>query len=76
MGLATYIYMGIWVYTGEVTSRRVRENYLKSVLRQDPAFFDTVRSILALALRFLLFSLSLRFQANLQDVFPSFPAEP
>ncbi|KAI0061382.1 P-loop containing nucleoside triphosphate hydrolase protein [Artomyces pyxidatus] len=39
---ATWIYMNIWVYTSEVAARRVREAYLKSVLRQNIAFFDQV----------------------------------
>jgi ATP-binding cassette, subfamily B (MDR/TAP), member 1 len=34
--------MCIWVYTGEVNSKRIRERYLKAVLRQDIAFFDNV----------------------------------
>ena len=42
MMVAVYTYMYTWVYTGEVTSKRVRENYLKAVLRQDIAFFDNV----------------------------------
>ncbi|ESK90451.1 multidrug resistance protein 1 [Moniliophthora roreri MCA 2997] len=40
--LATYIYMYFWVYTGEVNAKRIRENYLRAVLRQDIAFFDNV----------------------------------
>ena len=31
-----------WVYTAEVTAKRIREKYLKAVLRQDIAFFDNV----------------------------------
>ena len=38
----TYLFMNIWVYTGEVTAKRLREHYLRAVLRQDVAFFDTV----------------------------------
>ena len=38
----TFTYMYFWVYTGEVNSKRIRENYLKAVLRQDIAFFDNV----------------------------------
>jgi ATP-binding cassette subfamily B (MDR/TAP) protein 1 len=34
--------MGIWVYTSEAAAKRIRELYLKSVLRQDVAFFDNV----------------------------------
>jgi ATP-binding cassette subfamily B (MDR/TAP) protein 1 len=34
--------MNIWVYTGEVNAKRIREHYLQAVLRQDIAFFDNV----------------------------------
>lgn len=34
--------MYIWVYTGEVNAKRIRERYLEAVLRQDIAFFDNV----------------------------------
>ncbi|TFK28078.1 multidrug resistance protein 1 [Coprinopsis marcescibilis] len=42
MFVCTYAYMYIWVYTGEVNAKRVREAYLRAVLRQDIAFFDNV----------------------------------
>lgn len=42
MFACTYIYMYIWVYTGEVNAKRIRERYLQAVLRQDIAFFDNV----------------------------------
>jgi ATP-binding cassette, subfamily B (MDR/TAP), member 1 len=42
MFLAVFIYMYAWIYTGEVTSKRIRENYLQAILRQDIAFFDNV----------------------------------
>jgi ATP-binding cassette subfamily B (MDR/TAP) protein 1 len=42
MFLCTYIFMCIWVYTGEVNSKRIRERYLQAVLRQDIAYFDNV----------------------------------
>ncbi|KAG8955981.1 GTPase-activating protein [Tulasnella sp. 424] len=42
MFLVTYAYMWIWTYTGEVNSKRIRERYLRAVLRQDIAFFDTL----------------------------------
>jgi ATP-binding cassette, subfamily B (MDR/TAP), member 1 len=42
MFISTYAYMCIWVYTGEVNAKRVRERYLQAVLRQDIAFFDNV----------------------------------
>ena len=42
MFVCTYTYMYIWVYTGEVNAKRVRERYLQAVLRQDIAFFDNV----------------------------------
>ncbi|KAJ7733032.1 P-loop containing nucleoside triphosphate hydrolase protein [Mycena metata] len=38
----TYVYMHIWVVTAELSGKRIRERYLAAVLRQDPAFFDTV----------------------------------
>lgn len=34
--------MYIWVYTGEISAKRLREAYLRAVLRQDIAFFDNV----------------------------------
>jgi ATP-binding cassette subfamily B (MDR/TAP) protein 1 len=34
--------MTIWVYTGEVNVKRIRERYLQAVLRQDIAYFDNV----------------------------------
>ena len=40
--VCTYAYMQIWVYTGEVNAKRLREKYLQSVLRQDIAYFDNV----------------------------------
>ena len=42
MFTCTFIYMYIWVYTGEVNAKRLRENYLQAVLRQDIAYFDNV----------------------------------
>ncbi|KAH0586250.1 Leptomycin B resistance protein pmd1 [Termitomyces sp. J132] len=42
MFVCTYIYMYVWVYTGEINAKRIREKYLKAVLRQDIAFFDNV----------------------------------
>lgn len=38
----TYTYMSGWVYTGEVNAKRLREHYLRAVLRQDVAYFDKV----------------------------------
>ncbi|KAJ7019971.1 ABC transporter type 1, transmembrane domain-containing protein [Mycena alexandri] len=40
--VTTYVYMHIWVVTAELSGKRIRERYLAAVLRQDPAFFDTV----------------------------------
>ncbi|KAF9013235.1 P-loop containing nucleoside triphosphate hydrolase protein [Cyathus striatus] len=34
--------MYVWVYTGEVNAKRIRERYLQAILRQDIAFFDNV----------------------------------
>ncbi|KAG8819207.1 GTPase-activating protein [Serendipita sp. 399] len=42
MFVTTYLYMVIWIRTSEVTAKRIRERYLRSVLRQDIAFFDTL----------------------------------
>ncbi|KAF7314410.1 hypothetical protein MKEN_00913800 [Mycena kentingensis (nom. inval.)] len=42
MFLCTYIYMYTFVYTAEVNAKRIREKYLKAVLRQNIAFFDKV----------------------------------
>ena len=42
MFICTFLYMCIWVYTAEVTAKRIRERYLRSILRQDIAFFDNV----------------------------------
>ena len=36
------MYMSIWIYTGEVNTKCIREHYLQAVLRQDIAFFDNV----------------------------------
>ncbi|KAI0252876.1 ABC transporter type 1, transmembrane domain-containing protein [Lactifluus subvellereus] len=42
MFICTYIYMCIWVYTAEVAAKRIRERYLRAILRQDITFFDKV----------------------------------
>jgi ABC-type multidrug transport system fused ATPase/permease subunit len=42
MFVCTFTYMTIWVWTGEVNSKRLREQYLRAVLRQDVAYFDKV----------------------------------
>lgn len=34
--------MHTWVYTSEATAKRIREKYLKAILRQDIQFFDQV----------------------------------
>ncbi|KAK1218235.1 hypothetical protein PQX77_019086 [Marasmius sp. AFHP31] len=34
--------MYVWVNTGEINAKRIRERYLQAVLRQDVAFFDNV----------------------------------
>lgn len=31
-----------WIFTGEATTRRIRERYLKAVLRQNVAYFDHI----------------------------------
>jgi hypothetical protein len=42
MFICTYIYMNAWAYTAEAAAKRIRERYLKAILRQDIAFFDKV----------------------------------
>ncbi|KAG8776067.1 GTPase-activating protein, partial [Serendipita sp. 398] len=42
MFLTTYLFMVIWIRTSETTAKRIRENYLKAILRQDIAFFDEI----------------------------------
>lgn len=42
MFVCTYIYMNVWAYTAEATAKRIRERYLRAILRQDIAFFDKV----------------------------------
>lgn len=42
MLVATYIYMAAWIWTGETTTRRIREGYLRSILRQNVGFFDQI----------------------------------
>jgi len=34
--------MFIWTYTGEVTSKRIRERYLQAILRQDISYFESI----------------------------------
>ncbi|KAJ2914638.1 hypothetical protein MD484_g5775, partial [Candolleomyces efflorescens] len=40
--VCTYAYMYIWVVTGELNAKRVRERYLEATLRQEVAYFDNV----------------------------------
>ncbi|VDB87190.1 unnamed protein product [Peniophora sp. CBMAI 1063] len=42
MFVCTYVYMLTWVYTAEVTAKRIRERYLQATLRQNIAYFDKV----------------------------------
>ncbi|KDQ06807.1 hypothetical protein BOTBODRAFT_181275 [Botryobasidium botryosum FD-172 SS1] len=42
MFVATYAYMYIWVRNGETNAKRVREEYLRAILRQDISYFDSV----------------------------------
>ncbi|KAK0457582.1 P-loop containing nucleoside triphosphate hydrolase protein [Desarmillaria tabescens] len=42
MFVCTYFYMYVWVYTAEINAKRIRERYLRAVLRQDIQFFDKV----------------------------------
>lgn len=34
--------MATWIYTGETTTRRIREGYLQAILRQNVGFFDSI----------------------------------
>ncbi|GAA5899256.1 hypothetical protein JCM6882_009297 [Rhodosporidiobolus microsporus] len=38
--VATWVYTYTWIYSGETATRRIRENYLQAILRQNVAFFD------------------------------------
>ncbi|CAB4376476.1 unnamed protein product [Rhizophagus irregularis] len=38
--ITSYFYMACWIATGERITRRIREQYLRAVLRQDIAYFD------------------------------------
>ncbi|KIO12002.1 hypothetical protein M404DRAFT_994061 [Pisolithus tinctorius Marx 270] len=42
MAVCTWVYMYLWIYTGEVNAKRIREKYLQAVLRQDIAYFDHI----------------------------------
>lgn len=42
MGIATWLFMAVWTYTGEVNAKRLRERYLQAVLRQEIAYFDKI----------------------------------
>lgn len=40
--IVIYVYMAVFVYTGEVITQRIRIEYLRAILRQDMAYFDTL----------------------------------
>lgn len=42
MFACAFIYYGTWTYTGERASRRIREKYLRAVLRQNVGWMDKV----------------------------------
>ncbi|KAI6030747.1 P-loop containing nucleoside triphosphate hydrolase protein [Pisolithus orientalis] len=42
MAVCTWIYMYLWIYTGEINAKRIRERYLQAILRQDVAYFDNI----------------------------------
>ncbi|KAI5990431.1 ABC transporter transmembrane region-domain-containing protein [Pisolithus albus] len=42
MAVCTWVYMYLWIYTGEINAKRIREKYLQAILRQDIAYFDHV----------------------------------
>jgi hypothetical protein len=37
-----YTWLLIWTWTGEVNANRIRAHYLKAILRQDIAYFDSI----------------------------------
>ncbi|KAJ3116721.1 tRNA N6-adenosine threonylcarbamoyltransferase [Phlyctochytrium bullatum] len=44
VGCAAYLQMGLWMYSGERQTKRIREEYLQAVLRQEIAFFDQTQT--------------------------------
>ncbi|CAG8595233.1 12948_t:CDS:2, partial [Acaulospora morrowiae] len=38
--VSTYAYISTWTYTGERITRKIREQYLRAILRQNVAYFD------------------------------------
>ncbi|KAI9573606.1 ste6-like protein [Boletus coccyginus] len=40
--VCVFCYTVIWTHTGQVNAKRIREQYLQAILRQDIAYFDTV----------------------------------
>jgi len=39
---ACFVFISIWSYTGESTTRRIRERYFRAVIHQDLSFYDDV----------------------------------
>ncbi|KIK29334.1 hypothetical protein PISMIDRAFT_525831 [Pisolithus microcarpus 441] len=42
MAVCTWVYMYLWIFTGEINAKRIREKYLQAILRQDIAYFDHI----------------------------------
>ncbi|KAI6014671.1 ste6-like protein [Pisolithus marmoratus] len=42
MAVCIWVYMTLWIYTGEVNAKRIREKYLQATLRQDITYFDRI----------------------------------
>ncbi|KAI6035808.1 P-loop containing nucleoside triphosphate hydrolase protein [Pisolithus marmoratus] len=42
MAVCTWTYMNLWIHTGEVNAKRIREKYLQATLRQDITYFDRI----------------------------------
>ena len=40
--MCTFVSLYSWVYTGELNAKRIREYYLKAILRQNIAYFDDI----------------------------------
>jgi ATP-binding cassette subfamily B (MDR/TAP) protein 1 len=43
-GLASYLEISCWMYTGERQAGRIRAKYVRAILRQNVGYFDTESS--------------------------------
>ncbi|KAI9333111.1 P-loop containing nucleoside triphosphate hydrolase protein [Obelidium mucronatum] len=44
VGLSAWAQMALWIWSGERQAKKIREEYLEAVLRQDMAFFDRTQT--------------------------------